>query len=124
MVMAKRRRQLPKLGSASIDTLDSTDAPWSAMDTSREVKLKEALLGATRGRPGLDALKEEAPRILAFRADDKQSQVRLFTSHVLVPDSYSFPFNRPPEVAFPTFVNKFMPYTSPSLSGSVNADVS
>ena len=75
VVMAKRRRQLPKLGSASIDTLDSTDAPWSAMDTSREVKLKEALLGATRGRPGLDALKEEAPRILAFRADDKQSQV-------------------------------------------------
>lgn len=58
-----QRQAQPKLGSTDKLVHGGEGSAWSIQMSAREGKLVEALFGATKGRPGLEAVEEEAERI-------------------------------------------------------------
>ena len=81
--MASALRSEPKLvgahatSNASTATLNATASSpklFSLGSAEREIQLERALFGATLGRPGYEALVEEADRIREHQSRDKKEQ--------------------------------------------------
>lgn len=74
----RTRKALPKIGRTTVSPDERPSrrkTDWSQEESERERQVSEALYGATKERPGLDALLEEAPRILEHNRQDRVREV-------------------------------------------------
>jgi len=69
------RRALAKMGNSQMSEQqrDVDGGLFSDKKSQREMMLQEALYGAYKGRPGLEAVVEEAPRIREMKERDIRS---------------------------------------------------
>lgn len=77
-----QRRALPKIGRMTDSPREDTSKnpqsrTWSMEESERERQVTEALYGATKERPGVEALFEEAPRIIEHNRQDREREVSL-----------------------------------------------